>query len=208
MRFFSVSIAALAAVATGVLAEEVGIDITNSVDCPPPSRKSAKGDMIYVHYRGTLKDGGKEFDTSYKRGQPLGFVVGEGQVIKGWDDNLIGMCIGDKRTLTIPPAFGYGDRTMGPIPGGSTLIFETELMDIKGVHKPEPVAESASSAGESASSAGSVAGEKVTDAAESVAGEATGGVKEAIASKVGEAAEALKVTIADTDGDGQEHNEL
>ena len=118
MHFFSVSIAALAAVATTVLAEDVGIEITREVECP---RKSMKGDMISVHYRGTLKDGGKEFDTSYKRGQPLDFMVGQGQVIKGWDDNLIGMCVGDKRTLTIPPEHGYGDRAMGPIPAGSTL---------------------------------------------------------------------------------------
>lgn len=118
MHFLSVSIAAMAAIATTVLAEDVGIEITREVECP---RKSMKGDMISVHYRGTLKDGGNEFDSSYKRGQPLDFMVGQGQVIKGWDDNLIGMCVGDKRTLSIPPEHGYGDRDMGPIPAGSTL---------------------------------------------------------------------------------------
>ncbi len=74
-----------------------------------------------MHYRGTLAADGTEFDASYNRGTPLDFTVGKGQVIKGWDEGLLDMCIGDKRVLTIPPEFGYGDRSMGPIPGGSTL---------------------------------------------------------------------------------------
>ena len=90
-----------------------------------------------MHYRGTLQHDGSEFDASYKRNQPLDFTVGQGQVIKGWDDNLMGMCVGDKRKLTIPPEHGYGDQNMGPIPGGSTLIFETELVEIHGVPKEE-----------------------------------------------------------------------
>jgi len=93
--------------------------------------------QIQVHYRGTLAADGTEFDTSYTRGQPLSFTVGKGQVIKGWDEGLLEMCIGDKRVLTIPPAFGYGDRAMGPIPAGSTLVFETELVGIEGVGRDE-----------------------------------------------------------------------
>ena len=54
-----------------------------------------------------------------------------------WDQGLLDMCIGEKRTLTIPPEFGYGDRNVGPIPAGSTLIFETELVGIDGVDKDE-----------------------------------------------------------------------
>ena len=77
--------------------------------------------QISVHYRGTLLVDGSEFDASYNRGQPLSFTVGEGQVIKGWDEGLLDMCIGDKRKLTIPPEFAYGERAMGPIPAGSTL---------------------------------------------------------------------------------------
>ncbi|MCJ1452333.1 Peptidyl-prolyl cis-trans isomerase fpr2 [Mycoblastus sanguinarius] len=101
------------------------------------SRPTRRGDSISVHYRGTLQSDGSEFDTSYKRGQPLTFTVGKGQVIKGWDEGLLEMCVGDKRVLTIPPEFGYGERGMGPIPGGSTLVFETELVGIEGVGKGE-----------------------------------------------------------------------
>ncbi|KIM97439.1 hypothetical protein OIDMADRAFT_20569 [Oidiodendron maius Zn] len=135
MRFLTLSAAVLATVASTVLAEnKVDIVVTKAVEC---ERKTQKGDKISVHYRGTLQDGGKQFDASYDRGQPLSFVVGRGSVIKGWDENLLDMCIGEKRTLTIPPEFGYGDRAMGPIPAGSTLIFETELMGIDGVEPPK-----------------------------------------------------------------------
>ncbi|KAI9843375.1 MAG: Peptidyl-prolyl cis-trans isomerase fpr2 [Thelocarpon superellum] len=100
-------------------------------------RKTQRGDTIKVHYRGTLASDGSEFDASYNRGQPLSFTVGKGQVIKGWDDNLLDMGVGEKRKLTIPPEFAYGDRAMGPIPAGSTLIFETELVEIVGVKNDE-----------------------------------------------------------------------
>ena len=85
------------------------------------SRKTTRGDTISVHYRGTLAADGSEFDASYNRNQPLKFTVGKGQVIKGWDEGLLDMCIGDQRKLTIPSEFGYGARGMGPIPGGATL---------------------------------------------------------------------------------------
>lgn len=85
------------------------------------TRKTQKGDSIKVHYRGTLASDGSLFDTSYNRGQPLSFTVGIGQVIKGWDEGLLNMCPGDKRTLTVPPEMGYGDSGMGPIPPKSTL---------------------------------------------------------------------------------------
>ncbi|KAI9888047.1 MAG: Peptidyl-prolyl cis-trans isomerase fpr2 [Watsoniomyces obsoletus] len=110
--------------------DKVQVEVTHAVEC---DRKTQRGDQIEVHYRGTLASDGSQFDASYDRGTPLPFTVGKGQVIKGWDENLLDMCIGEKRKLTIPPAFGYGDRAMGPIPAGSTLIFETELVAIKGV---------------------------------------------------------------------------
>ena len=90
-----------------------------------------------MHYRGTLEADGSEFDASYNRGTPLSFHVGKGQVIKGWDQGLLDMCIGEKRRLTIQPEWGYGTRGMGPIPGEAVLVFETELVGIAGVPKEE-----------------------------------------------------------------------
>uniref|UniRef100_A0A0F7H0U6 peptidylprolyl isomerase n=1 Tax=Cypripedium formosanum TaxID=53042 RepID=A0A0F7H0U6_9ASPA len=92
-----------------------------------------KGDRIKVHYRGKLTDG-KVFDSSFERGDPFEFKLGQGQVIKGWDQGLQGMCLGEKRKLKIPASLGYGDQGSPPsIPGGATLIFETELVAVNGV---------------------------------------------------------------------------
>ncbi len=86
-----------------------------------------KGDTVSVHYVGTLTNG-QVFDSSRDRNEPFTFTVGEGSVIKGWDEGLIGMKEGGTRRLTISPDFGYGDRAIGPIPPNSTLIFEIELL--------------------------------------------------------------------------------
>ncbi|KAF3060373.1 hypothetical protein TsFJ059_004728 [Trichoderma semiorbis] len=129
-------LSALASCAIGVVAaEDLKIEVTHAVEC---ERKSQKGDTLSMHYKGTLAADGKKFDASYDRNQPFTFKLGAGQVIKGWDQGLLDMCIGEKRTLTIPPELGYGNRNMGPIPAGSTLVFETELLEIKGVKAPEP----------------------------------------------------------------------
>jgi FKBP-type peptidyl-prolyl cis-trans isomerase len=88
-----------------------------------------EGDTVSVHYKGTLLDG-TVFDSSYERNTPFEFTVGEGSVIQGWEEGLIGMKVGGKRKLTIPPDLGYGDREAGDIPPNSTLIFEIELLDI------------------------------------------------------------------------------
>lgn len=93
----------------------------------------SSGDTVSVHYKGTLTDG-KKFDASYDRGDPLKFTAGQGQVIKGWDEGLLGMKIGEKRKLTIAPGLAYGDSGIGGvIPPKATLIFETELVAIQGV---------------------------------------------------------------------------
>ncbi|XP_071738082.1 peptidyl-prolyl cis-trans isomerase FKBP15-1 [Rutidosis leptorrhynchoides] len=91
-----------------------------------------KGDRIKVHYRGKLTDG-TVFDSSFERGDPIEFELGTGQVIKGWDQGILGMCVGEKRKLKIPSKMGYGDQGSPPtIPGGATLIFDTELIAVNG----------------------------------------------------------------------------
>ncbi|MCL4129003.1 UNVERIFIED_CONTAM: hypothetical protein GTU68_063063 [Idotea baltica] len=93
--------------------------------------RSRRGDLLHMHYTGKLEDG-TEFDTSYTRGQPLTFTLGSGQVIKGWDQGLIGMCEREKRKLVIPSELGYGSTGAPPkIPGDATLIFEVELIKIE-----------------------------------------------------------------------------
>ena len=80
--------------------------------------------------QGTLTDGTK-FDSSRDRGTPFEFTLGAGQVIKGWDQGLLGACVGEVRKLQIPPSLGYGDAGAGGlIPGGATLVFDTEVMGI------------------------------------------------------------------------------
>ncbi len=88
------------------------------------------GDNIEINYLGTLVDGTK-FDSSYDRGQPFSTQIGVGKVIEGWDKGVIGMKVGEKRKLTIPPKLGYGETPIGNIPANSTLIFEVELVSIK-----------------------------------------------------------------------------
>ncbi len=88
------------------------------------------GDKVAVHYKGMLTNG-TVFDESYKRGEPIVITLGAGQVIEGWEKGIPGMKVGGKRTLTIPPAMGYGAGGYPPvIPGNATLIFEVELVSV------------------------------------------------------------------------------
>jgi len=89
-----------------------------------------EGDVVSVHYAGRLQDG-TEFDNSRTRGSAFEFEVGGGQVIAGWEEGLVGMKVGGERILVIPPEKGYGADGIGPIPGGATLIFSIELLEIK-----------------------------------------------------------------------------
>jgi hypothetical protein len=153
---------------TSVLAHnadtELEVETTRKVEC---TRSTRAGDTITVNYEGRLAFDGSKFDSSYDFGKPFVFTIGEGQVIKGWDLGLLDMCVGEARKLTIPPNYGYGDRTVGPIPGGSTLgmwsyntnslpnlwvddmfwnlvanmgrtVFDTELLGIAGVQEYDP----------------------------------------------------------------------
>eukprot|EP00244_Chara_vulgaris_P012462 TRINITY_DN6564_c0_g1_i4.p1 TRINITY_DN6564_c0_g1~~TRINITY_DN6564_c0_g1_i4.p1 ORF type:complete len:158 (-),score=40.71 TRINITY_DN6564_c0_g1_i4:404-877(-) len=99
--------------------------------------KASVGDEVAVHYTGKLVDG-TVFDSSLTRGDPISFTLGKGHVIKGWDRGIAGMCLGEKRKLKIPPSLGYGEHGSPPtIPGGATLIFETELISVNGVKVAE-----------------------------------------------------------------------
>ncbi|MEI2797108.1 FKBP-type peptidyl-prolyl cis-trans isomerase [Pseudoxanthomonas sp. F11] len=99
---------------------------------------ATSGSDVTVHYTGWLYDEnapdrhGMKFDSSVDRGQPFTFLLGAGQVIRGWDDGVAGMKVGGKRTLLIPADLGYGSNGAGGvIPPGASLVFDVELLDVK-----------------------------------------------------------------------------
>jgi FKBP-type peptidyl-prolyl cis-trans isomerase FkpA len=105
-----------------------GLQIEKLVDGNGAAPKA--GDRVTVHYTGWLTDG-RKFDSSVDRGQPFVFTIGRGQVIRGWDEGVATMRVGDKVRLTIPPEMGYGARGAGGvIPPNATLIFEVELLAV------------------------------------------------------------------------------
>ncbi len=85
------------------------------------------GQQVIVHYHGQLVSGEK-FDSSYERGQPFSFALGQGQVIRGWDEGITRLPVGSQAVLIVPPHLGYGERDMGVIPPNSTLVFYVEVL--------------------------------------------------------------------------------
>src|SRR5690348_4151887 len=106
------------------------LEITDLVEGDGPEAKA--GSMVSVHYVGVAHSTGEEFDASYNRGAPLEFPLGAGRVIQGWDEGVLGMKVGGRRQLTIPPHLAYGDRGAGGvIKPGETLIFVVDLVDVR-----------------------------------------------------------------------------
>ncbi len=109
-----------------------GVSLTLQDTVPGTGLEAQKGDRITVHYIGRFVDG-RVFDSSYERREPIQVKLGRGEVIAGWDNGIPGMKEGGTRILTIPPELGYGYVDHGPIPQGSTLIFEIELIKVEKV---------------------------------------------------------------------------
>jgi FK506-binding protein 2 len=111
---------------------QLQIGIKKKVPAEKCSQRAAKGDLLHMHYTGTLYEDGSKFDSSVDRGTPFTFTLGTGQVIKGWDQGILGMCIGEHRRLVIPSDLGYGSRGSPPkIPANAPLVFEIELLKIE-----------------------------------------------------------------------------
>ena len=138
----AVVIAAIA-VAAGCAAEEnMGqsniTELIKTDETTGSGHEAAAGRNVSVHYTGWLYDEGrpdhkgKKFDSSRDRGEPFTFKLGAGRVIRGWDEGVAGMKVGGRRTLTIPPDYGYGAQgAPGAIPPNATLIFDVELLDVR-----------------------------------------------------------------------------
>ena len=137
MKVFLAVVAVAATVFADPEVKDSGLKV-EYVSKPDTCDKVARnGDMLTMHYTGTLEDG-KKFDSSYDRSEPFKFQIGVGQVIKGWEEGVLGMCIGEKRRLIVPPELGYGDQGAGDIiPGGATLFFDVELVGTE--EGPTPV---------------------------------------------------------------------
>ncbi|EJK52763.1 hypothetical protein THAOC_27931 [Thalassiosira oceanica] len=128
---------ALALVATAVKAE-LKVEVYDGPKECEDDQKVKSGSYLSMHYTGTIDQSsatgekGSKFDSSRDRGQTFDVQIGVGQVIQGWDEGIVGLCKGAKANLIIPPEMGYGDSGAGgAIPGGATLHFDVEVVDIK-----------------------------------------------------------------------------
>jgi len=140
---FTTSLIALAAAITSANALDT---VVNVYEGPTECEDKVEAGMhLSMHYVGKIAESsatgekGSQFDSSRDRGDPFDFQIGGGQVIKGWDEGLLGLCQGAKATLTIPPAEGYGEGGAGgDIPGGATLEFDVEVLSFGNDGPPEP----------------------------------------------------------------------
>lgn len=118
--------------------------VVEPIEGPPPADlvveditvgdgpEARPGNVANVHYVGVAHSDGTEFDASWNSGSPLSFALGRGQVISGWDQGVVGMRVGGRRRLVIPPHLGYGDHGAGDvIKPGETLIFVVDLLDVR-----------------------------------------------------------------------------
>ncbi len=101
-----------------------------AIDQSGTGTKPQTGQTVTVHYTGWLTDGTK-FDSSRDGGEPYAFGIGQQEVIAGWDEGVADMKVGEKRTLVVPPALGYGEQGSGPIPPNATLVFKVELLGVE-----------------------------------------------------------------------------
>ena len=131
----SISLAVLIVLITGIyfISKNFGSYNVDGVKVQIQSQgdgnESKKGDLLTLHYTGMLENG-QTFDSSYDRNSPITFILGEENVIKGFDTGVTGMKVGEKRKITIPPDLGYGEIEFAGIPANSVLIYEVELLSI------------------------------------------------------------------------------